>query len=434
MNQKSLHGQKIAISGGGIGGAAAALALALRGAEVTLFERAKVFKEVGAGLQIGPHGWKMLDKWGVSQRITDLGFQPKDMIFRDAVDGSDLVTLTFDEEFENRYGGKYIVIHRSDLLTTLIEAARENGATLHNGIKVEDTFNEESGTGVELSLSTGDIFKADVFLAFDGVHSVQRAKMHGDKPVPSSYVAYRGTSSLVEDEEMKGLKSVIGYIGPHCHFIQYPLRGGNLLNQVAVFESKRYLDGLKIGNVPEDWGNNEELDSAYDHCTDFIQSRLPLMWRDKWWQMADLEAVDTWVNGRIILLGDAAHAPLQYLASGAVMAMEDAECVAQYAEDFVRAHGAVDWDRVLLEVETERVNRCRRVQNLGRFWGEIWHVDGAARLLRNELFRNAENNWYRYVDWLWGYDVTDRTYVQDPSKGDLPEGLEDYRYALAGTG
>lgn len=418
-----LRGQKIIISGGGIGGAAGALALALRGADVTLYERAAEFKEVGAGLQIGPHGWRMLESWGLLDQIVVAGYLPEDMQFRDAVNRETILTMRFDEEFQQHYGGRYLVIHRSDLLNILVTNAEAAGAKLHNGVLVTDSRTVDGGIEVDIesSINKGEDNKTllvDAFLAFDGIHSVMRKKLVDDAPVASSYVAYRGTSKLAEDAEMKDLKSVIGYIGPHVHFIQYPLRGGELLNQVAVFESQRYLDGRTAGDIPEDWGNPEELDRAYNHCDPFIQDRLDTLWRNNWWQMSDREPLENWRIGRMLLLGDAAHAPLQYLASGAVMAMEDAEAVALFAADAARA-GNLDWEEVLAEVEAERRPRCSRIQTVGRFWGELWHVEGTARLIRNEVFRQADRNgWFIYADWLWGYDASKRAHIANPELGE----------------
>ncbi|AIK86394.1 3-hydroxybenzoate 6-hydroxylase [Corynebacterium glutamicum] len=430
-----LRGQKIIISGGGIGGAAGALALALRGADVTLYERAAEFKEVGAGLQIGPHGWRMLESWGLLDQIVAAGYLPEDMQFRDAVNRETILTMRFDEEFQQHYGGRYLVIHRSDLLNILVTNAEAAGAKLHNGVLVTDSRTVDGGIEVDIesSINKGEDNKTllvDAFLAFDGIHSVMRKKLVDDAPVASSYVAYRGTSKLAEDAEMKDLKSVIGYIGPHVHFIQYPLRGGELLNQVAVFESRRYLDGRTAGDIPEDWGNPEELDRAYNHCDPFIQDRLDTLWRNNWWQMSDREPLENWRIGRMLLLGDAAHPPLQYLASGAVMAMEDAEAVALFAADSARA-GNLDWEEVLAEVEAERRPRCSRIQTVGRFWGELWHVEGTARLIRNEVFRQADRNgWFIYADWLWGYDASKRAHIANPELGEMPQALKEWRYAL----
>ena len=170
-----LRGQKIIISGGGIGGAAGALALALRGADVTLYERAAEFKEVGAGLQIGPHGWRMLESWGLLDQIVAAGYLPEDMQFRDAVNRETILTMRFDEEFQQHYGGRYLVIHRSDLLNILVTNAEAAGAKLHNGVLVTDSRTVDGGIEVDIesSINKGEDNKTllvDAFLAFDGIH------------------------------------------------------------------------------------------------------------------------------------------------------------------------------------------------------------------------------------------------------------------------
>lgn len=430
-----LKGQKIVIAGGGIGGASGALALSLRGADVTLYERAPEFKEVGAGLQIGPHGVKMLEKWGLKDKVFEAGYLPERMQFRDAVTTEPILTMDFGEEFQQHYGGRYLVIHRSDLLSILVEAAKEAGAELVNGVQVLGADTKDEGVTVRIEHRADgrtEEVDADLMVAFDGIHSVFRKELVQDEPVPSAYVAYRGTSDLPSDPEMKDLKDVVGYIGPRCHFIQYPLRHGQLLNQVAVFQSPRYLEALTNGTeVPEDWGNNDEFRQAYGHTHEFLLGRLHHMWLDTWWQMADREPLHDWVvSDRVIVMGDAAHPPLQYLASGAVMAMEDAECLALYASQAAYA-GELVWGNVLREVSGERAPRCARIQTTGRFWGELWHVDGLSRLIRNETFRQAgRTSWFPYVDWLWDYDAERREYLQDPAKGELPAELKEWEYNL----
>ncbi|AGF71955.1 FAD-dependent monooxygenase [Corynebacterium halotolerans] len=430
-----LKGKSIIISGGGIGGAAGALALSLRGADVTLYERAPEFKEVGAGLQIGPHGVRMLEKWGLKDKVIDAGYLPERMQFRDAITAEPILTMDFGEEFQRHYGGRYLVIHRSDLLSILVEAATEAGATLLNGVQVLGADDREDGVVVHIEHradGTREDVGADLLIGFDGTHSVFRKLLVDDEPVPSAYVAYRGTSELPEDPDMKDLKDVVGYIGPRCHFIQYPLRGGELLNQVAVFQSPRYLEALTEGTeVPEDWGNNEEFKNAFGHTNEFIQGRLGDMWLNTWWQMADREPLMNYVvSDHIIVLGDAAHPPLQYLASGAVMAMEDAECLALFASQ-AAVEGGKNWRDVLEEVSAERAPRCARIQTVGRFWGELWHVDGLSRLIRNETFRQAEaTGWFKYADWLWDYDADRREYLKDPSKGEMPAELKEWEYNL----
>lgn len=392
-----LEGAKVVIAGGGIGGAAAALALRLKGAEVTLLERSNEFAEVGAGLQIGPHGARILESWGLLDEVLADGVLPGNMVFRDAITAEELTRIDLGDDFRARYGGPYFVTHRSDLHASLVRAARAAGADLRNGVTVTDVI-----TDVDRAIvltEDGTTHEADVVLGMDGIKSRLRPKISADEPVSSGYVAYRGTMPYAEADLDEDITDVIGYIGPNCHFIQYPLRAGSMLNQVAVFKSPGYVNGV------ENWGGPEELEPAFAHCHERVRSRLSRMWTDRWWQMHDRDPIDNWVDGRMILLGDAAHPPLQYLASGAVMAMEDAKCFADYAAAGIAdtGGGAAAWPQILKSVNAERAPRCNRILTTGRMWGELWHLDGVGRIARNELFKTRDMSSYKYTDWLWGY-------------------------------
>ncbi|WP_216897265.1 FAD-dependent oxidoreductase [Nocardia alni] len=391
MSELSTH---VVIAGGGIGGAATALALARAGARVTLFERAPEFGEVGAGLQIGPHGSRILESWGLLDEVLASGVQPDNLVFRDAITAETLTTVDLGPRFREHYGGPYFVTHRSDLHAALVGAARQAGVELFTGRTVVDIVTD--GPRAIVTTDDGATCEADVAVAMDGLKSRLRAKVSPDDPVASGYVAYRGAFPRDEVGLDVDLHDVVGYIGPRCHFIQYPLRGGTMLNQVAVFESPGYRAG------EQDWGHPEELDAAFAHCHERVREGVRHLWRDRWWPMYDREPVENWIDGRMILLGDAAHPPLQYLASGAVMALEDATCLAGYAR--AGASGGIpDWSQILKQVNAERAPRCNRVITTGRMWGELWHLDGTARLARNELFRVRDTESWKYTDWLWGY-------------------------------
>lgn len=294
-----------------------------RSAQVTLFERAPEFGEVGAGLQIGPHGSRILQSLGVYDEVISKGVLPKNLVFRDAVTSEILTKVNLGHDYQQHYGGVYFVVHRSDLHSVLVEAARKAGADLRVSSTVQDVITE--GDTVRVILEDGSEHVGDVALGMDGLHSRLRPKLHDDKPVGSGYVAFRGTFPMNEVPLEEEIEDVVGYIGPRCHFIQYPLRNGEMLNQVAVFQSPAFLRG------EEKWGSPEELAHAYDHCHHSVKEALKYLWTDRWWPMFDRNPVDNWVDGRMLLLGDAAHPPLQYLASGAVMALEDARCLADYA-------------------------------------------------------------------------------------------------------
>src|SRR5258705_3747461 len=231
----NLKTARIIIAGGGIGGVANGLALAREGANVTLFERAAQFGEVGAGLQVGPHGARILDSWGLLDEVLSQGVLPKNLVFRDAITAEVLAKIDLGTEYRARYGGPYFVTHRRDLHSCLVAAARRAGAQLHTGITVTDIVTD--GDKELVTTDDGATHESDIALGADGIQCLLRQKISDDHPVSSSYAAYRGTTPYGEVPLDEDIEDVVGYIGPHCHFIQYPLRGGQILDQVAVFES-----------------------------------------------------------------------------------------------------------------------------------------------------------------------------------------------------
>ncbi|MER6330474.1 FAD-dependent oxidoreductase [Streptomyces sp. NPDC001034] len=384
----------VIVVGGGLGGLGAAFSLTRQGLRVRLLERAPAFGEVGAGIQLAPNCTRILDDYGLLDEAKSLGVVPDSMVMRDAVDGSELTRLDL-RDLERRYGYPYLVIHRSDLHGLLLRACERAGVELITDAQA--TSYENTGDGARVTLASGETHEAGVVIAADGLHSPARKLLVDDEPVSSAYVAYRGTvPAELPRVRSTDLGEVVVYVGPSCHFVHYGLRGGELLNQVAVFESPKALAGQ------EDWGTPDELDAAFARTCDFVQDGLPFMWRDKWWRMFDRDPVMTWVRGRIALLGDSAHPPLQYIAQGAVMAIEDGWVLGEHVARNRTADGTVDWDTALAAYEAVRPEHCRRVLSTSRAWGELWHLDGVPREQRNILLRARDTYDYSFVDWLYG--------------------------------
>jgi salicylate hydroxylase len=390
----------VVIVGGGIGGLANALALARAGLRVRVLEQAPVFGEVGAGLQIAPNASRILRDWGLLPEVIARGVLPGQITMRDALDGSVLTSLDL-RDVQHRYGAPYVVIHRSDLHEILLTACRQQSVDLVTGAAVE--YVDVSGTSAATVTRDGRRDTASIVVAADGLQSALRRHLSDDEPVNSGYVAYRGAVPLVDLAGREGLAldEVVLYIGPGCHFVHYPLRGGEMLNQVAVFRSPKAARG-----EPE-WGGPDELDAAFAATCDDVKRCLPALWRDRWWQMYDRVPIATWVDRRLVLTGDAAHPMLQYLAQGACQAIEDASGLAT-AVDKASAGRArsgdrrsVRWDEALRDYNDSRAERTARVQATARFWGEFWHCDGMARTVRNALLTERATRDYRYIDWLY---------------------------------
>ena len=388
----------VIVVGGGIGGLSAAFALTRKGLRVRVLERSAEFAEVGAGLQLAPNCTRILDHYGLLDEAKRLGVLPACMVMKDALDGTVLTSLDL-RHLERRYGSPYLVMHRSDLHGLFLRACRRAGVELRTRAHVTEYATTPSGATA--TLADGTEHAASLVIAADGLHSTARQRLVGDQPVNSAYVAYRGAVPIEKVRENNISETdVVVYIGPRCHFVQYPLRGGEMFNQVAVFESAKAVRG------EEDWGTPDELDAAFARTTGNIQLGLPLMWRDRWWRMFDRDPIDTWVHGRIALLGDAAHPPLQYIAQGAIMAIEDGWVLAEHLA------ATRDPDAALAAYQAVRPEHCRRVLTTSRAWGRLWHLDGDQRDRRNQILRARDPHDYAFTDWL--YSATALTPSQEP--------------------
>jgi 3-hydroxybenzoate 6-monooxygenase len=387
---------QVIITGGGIGGLGAALMLARKGVRVTVLEQAPEFAEVGAGLQLAPNITRMLDEVGVLEKILPLSVQPKRLVFMNAVTGEMLTSLDLLDA-RKRYGAPYIVLHRSDLLDALREAAEaEPNVVLRTDHRVESV--QDKGDSVVVTCANGSELTGQLVVGADGLHSVVRKELVQDEPVPSGYVAYRGAVPIEDVDRRMDMDDVVVWMGPGLHLVQYPVRAGKLYNQVAVFRSQEYLEGK------EDWGTPEELDRTYAGMCEPVRVAIPSLGRIKRWPMADREPLGTWTKGRITLLGDAAHAMLQYLAQGAGQSLLDGSSISTALSTLGDgAWASEDVDRALGQYEFERVEAAGHVQSTARVWGDIWHVDShVPMILRDEAFRRRDTYDYHLVDWLYG--------------------------------
>jgi 2-polyprenyl-6-methoxyphenol hydroxylase-like FAD-dependent oxidoreductase len=399
MSQNSQN-PDVLVVGGGMAGLAGALALTGNGAKVTLIEQAPEFGEVGAGLQLAPNATRILRRWGLLDQVINIGVAPKHLVFRDAVTGEELARQNVGGEFVEHYGAPYVVVHRSDLHRILLEACQRAGVTLVNNVHVERV--ETVDNRARVFATSGASYEADAVIGADGLKSALRPQVSQDQPVSSAYVAYRGTVPVAEVDDVQDLDDVVVYLGPNCHLVQYPLRKGELLNTVAVFKSPSFEQGV------EQYGGVDELEEAYKDCVPEVRNALKNLGRSIRWPMYDREPIPNWVTGRMVLMGDAAHPMLQYLAQGACQALEDAAALQDLSKGAVFTDEGIDpeaWDEVMKSFNDIRAARTARVQRTARAWGESWHVDGIGRTLRNMLFKKRGGNDFEYTDWLYGQDA-----------------------------
>jgi salicylate hydroxylase len=376
----------VLVVGGGIGGLASALALTRAGHEVRVLEQAPQFAEVGAGVQLAPNATRILRDLGILEKVERHAVRPSRLVLMDAVDGTEITALDVGPSLVERYDGPYIVLHRHDLLSELLEACKEHGVALETSRRVAGV-DADAGQPV-VACTDGARYTCDALVGADGLRSTMRSLLADDEPLWSGYVAYRGTMPTSETPHPAPTDTMTIWIGPELHFVQYALRGGDLYNQVAVFRSLR--------STPEGDGTEaaQELERFRDLCRPVAES-VGVLDHSIRWPIYDRLPLETWTRGRVTLLGDAAHPMQQYLAQGACQALEDA---AQLARDFVPGRDAHE---AFLAYEAVRIPRTARVQRTARQWGELWHLDGVGRAVRNRLMRQREATDYAETDWLY---------------------------------
>ena len=386
------NGLPILVAGGGIGGLAAAYALARKGFPVRVLEQAPEFRELGAGIQLGPNIFRALKRIGLTEAMLEDAWRPQAQEMRDALTGELVLRIPLAEAFLARFGEPYAVTHRADIHGVFLRACQSsNLISLENNQRVED-FTDDGET-VTATLASGERAEGRALIGCDGMWSKTREKIVGDGPPRvSGHIAYRAVLKREDVPDDLWRPDVILWAGPRTHFVHYPLRRGTLYNLVAVFHSDRYEEG---------WNTEANADELWAHFNGQRPEVLRLLERIETWRMwvlCDREPIKDWSKGRITLLGDAAHPMLQYLAQGACMATEDAVWLAEKA-----AAAPDDLPAAFTAYQQQRYLRTGQVQIMARVYGEFYHARGVAAELRSQMLgsRTPEQS-YDGIAWLYG--------------------------------
>lgn len=381
----------VLIAGGGIGGCAAALALAQKGIASHVFEKAPEFGEVGAGIQLGPNVFRAFDGLGLTDAVKRVVAHPEHLVMRDGPSGEVVTSMSVGSRFQERFGQPYAVVYRPDLLGVLVEACRAHPLVTLSTNQSVDRYQEAAG-GVQLHLASGDVVVGHALIGADGLWSKVRSQMRGEsKPRISGHIAYRAVLPTSQVPEELRFNDMVLWAGPRFHLVQYPLRRGELYNLVAVFHSDRYEEGWNA------YGDPEELNLRFAEACPQVKTLLGRIETWRMWVLCDREPIDHWSEGHVALLGDAAHPMLQYMAQGACMAVEDAVCL---AGEMARAGD--DVPGALTRYWQRRYLRTARVQLTARLYGEVYHARGATRELRNQVLQQrTEAQGYESLAWLY---------------------------------
>jgi salicylate hydroxylase len=384
-------GLPIAIAGGGLGGLTAALALSRRGFRVRLFERSEAFKEIGAGVQLGPNVFRALEKLGLADAVGRVAVFPDDLVMMDSISGEVAARIAVTGAFRQRFSYPYALIHRADLHAVLLD--RCNSCPLVDFQVAQKVVGfVDQLDHVTVQLENGQTCDAAGLVGADGIWSTVRTKLLADGPPRrSGFVAYRAVLSADQMPPALRVNRMTLWAGPQSHLVHYPLRGHRLYNLVAAFNSD---------SDAEDWNtraDSRELHARFQPVVATVKEMLQKISSWRMWALCDRDPVAQWSKGHVTLLGDAAHPMLQYIAQGAGMAIEDALVLAEELDavsgDCVAAFQAYQGRRYL---------RTGRAQLTSRLYGEFFHASGAAREVRNEFLRTrSEEDTLDGLSWLY---------------------------------
>ncbi|VIO79806.1 3-hydroxybenzoate 6-hydroxylase 1 [Bradyrhizobium ivorense] len=383
----------IIIAGGGIGGLAAAVALARKGFLVTVLERAPRYQEIGAGIQLGPNAFHAFDHLDLGDAARSIAVFIDQLRLMDAISAEEITSVDLTSYFRQRFGNPYAVVHRGDLHGIFLRACEMHpGITLRSDCDVIG-YNQDGET-VSARLKSGERVKGRLLIGADGLRSRIRQQFVNDGPPRiAGHTTYRSVIPTEQMPENLRWNAATLWAGAKCHLVHYPLSGWKVFN-LAITCHNDPPEAFAAKPVTHD----EVLEGFRD-----VHPRAQAIihhGRDwKAWVTCDRDPIERWVDGRVVLLGDAAHPMLQYFAQGACMALEDAvwlaELLGEMPDNFAQA---------LENYRQVRLMRTARVQLQARELGtHVYHPAGVHALLRNQLMR--ETSLEQFCDKLaWLYD------------------------------
>jgi salicylate hydroxylase len=383
----------ILVVGGGLGGATAALALGRKGWRVRVLEQAPEFGVIGFGIQLGPNVFSMFDRLGVTEAVLAQSIVPNAILMIDSVDAGEIARIPTGKSFIRRFGRPYVVIHRVDLHRILLDACK----TLPNVELLPMTGAasfEDQGDRVVVRTEDNKTIEGAALIGADGLRSTVRTQMLDEgEPRMIGYVAHRTIVPMADVTFDVDRDDVVLWSGPGFHIVHYPLRKGTLFNIVTVFKTSNEAP-------PSDTASpHPDLDRVYRDSHPTMKSLWAMMdLSRRGWASSDRDPIRHWSQGRVTLLGDAAHPTLQTLAQGACMAIEDAVCL---AELIGQADG--DFAGAFRRYENARYLRTARVQYESRYlWDNFYHLGGIEReVARDAWAGRTEQDMFDCLAWLY---------------------------------
>ena len=384
---------RIVIAGGGIGGLATAIGLAQQGVRSIVLEKAAELGEIGAGIQLGPNAFHAFDYLGVGDAARAMAIYIDNLRLMDALSGEEITRIPLDDAFRTRFRNPYAVVHRGDLHGVFLKACIDHDLVELRTSAGVAGYAQDGGTATAL-LENGEQVTGLALIGADGLWSNVRQQLAGDgAPRVSGHTTYRSVIPVEQMPEDLRWNAATLWAGPKCHIVHYPLSGWKQFNLVVTYhnDAPAPVAGLPV--------THEEVRRGFEHIHPLPREIIERGKDWKLWVLCDRDPITNWIDGRVALLGDAAHPMMQYFAQGACMAMEDAVCLTAQLEAL-----SGDVERALTAYQNRRLLRTARVQLQSRAIGDhIYHPDGAHAALRNAIMRaKSTEDWYDEIEWIYG--------------------------------
>ncbi|KAF8901859.1 hypothetical protein CPB84DRAFT_1776847 [Gymnopilus junonius] len=375
----------VAIVGAGVGGLVTAYLLGRAGHRVTVYDGASELATIGAGIQVSPNVTRLMIRWGLGEKLQELGVVPTGISLRRYANGDVIGWKNWGDNMEKDHGAPYYVIHRGDLHSILLEHARP-----YMKLRLNSMVMNVDPHAPSITLQSGEVVKTHLIVGADGINSRVRSVVFGNERGPTltgdaSYRALVPTSVMMNDPDLKGLLNGGSniWMGPGRHLVAYPIRGHKLFNVVTAHPSKSTDKNSR--SVDPD-----AMRKDFAAFEPRIQKLLSLISFTTLWPLMDCQPLEKWVHnaGSVCLLGDACHPMLPYRAQGAAMAIEDAAVLGNLLS---RITNRGQLGLLLLAYQSIRYPRATTAQAESRMNQRTFHLpDGPEQKKRDDSMRQAK--------------------------------------------
>jgi len=403
---------KAIIIGGGIGGLCSALCLNKYGWQVQAFEQSTIISEIGAGIQLSPNAMQVMQFLGLGDTIKALAFRPVASQIRDGISGDVLMSSPMGSQMERQYGAPYLHIHRADLINILRDTLNERAP---NSIKLNHkvTHIAHDETSAKVHFANGESMSGDIIIGADGIKSIVAQHILGQDASQAQFTGNIAWRFVIPTKKLgRNIPPPAAslWLGDRKHAVTYLLRGGKLANFVGVVENDWQQ---------EDWhqqGSKKDILEDFSDWHPIITNMIKQSDIHYRWALFDRKSHHIWHNGRAIILGDAAHPMLPFLAQGAAMAIEDSYVLAQILSAYTHKLSYGEIDRAFSEFYRLRINRTDKMQKASKANMTLFHnhnersetVRNTALKIADKISRNKAAD--MQMQWIYSHNVTEDNY------------------------